>query len=90
MNQQRALTDDEKAFIAMLQPALPPIIARREVDRFLGGAVSWKTLKNADSAGNGPVVAYRVGRGVAYETASLLEWVVLDLGVTRLAHIKNL
>ena len=87
---KRTLTNEEKEFIALLKPGLPPIIARREVERFLGGVVTGKTLKNADSAGDGPVAAYRIGRGVAYETNSLLEWVVLRLGVVRLAHIKNL
>jgi len=44
-----------------LLPKLPPVIAQKEVPRFLGGVVSSQTLSNADAAGEGPEIAYRLG-----------------------------
>lgn len=51
------------------------------VDRFLGGLVSPFTVKNADLAGTGPEVAWRVGNKVAYKTDSLVGWLVQTMGV---------
>ena len=53
---------------------LPPFIARKEVSKLLGGAISPKTLANADSLGIGPEVKTTCGRNIVYETASLLKW----------------
>jgi len=66
-------------FIDLL-PTLPPVIARSEVPKLLGGVVSAKTLANADCELVGPEGKLRVGRKVAYITESLLEW--LDNRVT--------
>ena len=79
----RELTADEQEFVATLAGALPPVIARKDVPRFLGGMVASKTLANADESGGGPTVAYKVGRSIVYRTDSLLEWIVLRLGVRR-------
>ena len=49
-----------------------------------------QTLNNADSAGVGPEVAYRVGRKVVYKTDSLLSWIVDRYGVKRIANLKTL
>lgn len=89
MNKQ--LTSDEQEFIQTLTTALPPVIARKEVSHFLGGIVSPHTVKNADIAGTGPEVAWRVGRKVAYKTESLLLWIVgLPGGISRLQNLKTL
>lgn len=52
---------------------LPPMIARKNVGRLLGGAISPKTLANLDSKGEGPE-RMKIGRTVVYPTAALLAW----------------
>jgi hypothetical protein len=84
------LNDEEKEFIEYLAKALPPIIGRAEVDRFLPGLIKPHTLAQADSAGLGPEIAWRLGRKVAYRTDSLLLWLVGRFGgVVRLIDIKK-
>ncbi len=84
------MTQDEKEYVELMLSALPPVIARKAVSSFLGGVVSGKTLRNADSAGTGPEVAYRIGRDVAYKTVSLVEWVVGRYGIKKLVSLKEL
>lgn len=84
----RPLTPDEQEFVSTLAADLPPVIARKKIDHFLGGAVAPKTLSNADESGDGPEVAYKVGRSIVYRTDSLLTWMVLRLGVQRLRNVK--
>ncbi|GAB7080912.1 hypothetical protein JCM14635_25850 [Megalodesulfovibrio paquesii] len=80
----RELTAEEREFVDTLTAKLPPVISRHEAPKFLGGLVAAKTLANADAAGNGPAVAYRVGRAVAYRTDALAMWLVVRLGVQRI------
>ncbi len=54
--------------------SLPPMIARKKVAEYFGGAVSSKTLANADSNGTGPKNRFKIGREVVYPTQSLVEW----------------
>ena len=56
-----------------LATKLPPIIARAEVGKLLGGVISSKRLANLDSEGKGPK-RMRIGRKVAYKTEDLLDW----------------
>jgi hypothetical protein len=83
------LTDEEQEFVRTLAEHLPPIIARKKVNRFLGGVVAPQTLCNADHKGEGPKVAYMIGRSVAYFTIPLLEWIVTNLGVAKLEPFKR-
>ena len=83
------LTNDEREFVQTLAEHLPPVIARKKVGRFLGGVVAPQTLCNADHKGQGPAVAYMVGRSVAYSTIALLEWIVRNLGVTKLERLNR-
>ncbi|MBF0205046.1 MAG: hypothetical protein HQK67_12255 [Desulfamplus sp.] len=53
---------------------LPPVIARHQINFYLGGAISPKTLANADSKGQGPSGKFKIGRTVVYPTESLLKW----------------
>lgn len=50
------------------------VIAREKVSIATGGAVSPKSLANADSLGKGPDGAFRVGKKVCYPIASLIAW----------------
>ena len=77
------------ALDAMLDK-LPPVIARHQVDKFLGGVVSPFTVKNADLAGTGPEIAWRVGNKVAYKTDSLVAWLVRTMGVKRIQNLSTL
>jgi hypothetical protein len=83
------LSDEEREFVQTLAEKLPPVIARKQIDKFLGGVVAPQTLCNADHKGEGPEAAYMVGRSVAYETISLLVWIVRRLGVTKLKRVKR-
>lgn len=85
-----ALTPDEKEFADAMLDKLPPIIARHQIDKFLGGLVSPFTVKNADLAGTGPEVAWRVGNKVAYKTDSLVAWLVRTMGVKRMQNLSSL
>lgn len=84
------MTAEEKEFVDAMLDKLPPVIARHQVDRFLGGLVSPFTVKNADLAGTGPEVAWRVGNKVAYKTDSLVGWLVQTMGVKRIQNINSL
>lgn len=87
---QIALPPDEE-FRQLLLNKLPPVVARKDVERQLGGVVSMKTLANADSSGKGPLGAYMVGRSVVYPAESLVRWIIESFGVARLrANIKEL
>ena len=84
------MTPEEKEFVDAMLDKLPPVIARHQVDRFLGGLVSPFTVKNADLAGTGPEVALRVGNKVAYKTDSLVGWLVQTMGVKRIQNLNSL
>ena len=84
------MTAEEKEFVDAMLDKLPPVIARHQVDRFLGGLVSPCTVNNADLAGTGPEVAWRVGNKVAYKTDSLVGWLVQTMGVKRIQNLNSL
>ena len=84
------MTAEEKEFVDAMLDKLPPVIARHQVDRFLVGLVSPFTVKNADLAGTGPEVAWRVGNKVAYKTDSLVGWLVQTMGVKRIQNLNSL
>ena len=88
---ERAMNADEEQFVQDLLPHLPPVIARAKVPQILGGLVGVGSLANADSAGRGPEKAYKIGcRMVAYNTESLLRWIVIHFGVSRIKTISRL
>jgi hypothetical protein len=81
----------EEEFRQLLLNKLPPVVARKDVERQLGGVVAMKTLANADSSGTGPLGAYVVGRSVVYPAESLVRWIIETMGVDKLrANIKEL
>ena len=86
----KAIRRKESELIEKMKDALPPVIARKHVGKFLGGMISSNTLANADSAGEGPGGAYRVGNSVIYRTGPLLDWIVVKYGVTPIINSKNL
>ena len=89
MEKRKRLTKVEKKFVNTLLSSLPPVIARKVVMRFLGGIVAPQTLSNADSSGEGPEDAFRVGNSVVYRTESLVRWIVEHFGVEKLRISRN-
>ncbi len=73
-------------FRKKLLKKLPPIIARKDVVIFLGGAVSAKTLANADSLNEGPSRAFLIGRNVVYPTKNLIDWIIKRLGISSMKY----
>lgn len=84
------MESDAKEFVQAVLPFLPPVIARADVGRFLGGVVDQKTLRNADNLGQGPKIVWRVGRKVVYRSDSLVSWIVEKFGVSRITNPKTL
>jgi predicted DNA-binding transcriptional regulator AlpA len=56
-----------------MESQLPVIIARKEVSKIFGLAISPKTLANHASLGTGPE-QMKIGKTVAYATRNLLQW----------------
>lgn len=88
--ESRALTPDEREFADTIRAGLPPVIARHDVDKYLGGLVSPHTVKNADVAGHGPEIAWKVGKKVAYKTESLIDWLICTCGVSRIQNARTI
>lgn len=80
----------KQEFLTTLANELPPFIARKEIEHFLGGMISAKYMSNIDAQGEGPEVAYAVGRNVVYRRDSLLDWLGRKYSVQRLENIKSL
>ena len=59
---------------------LPPMISRKKVAYFTGGAFSPKKLANDDSLSKGPLVRQKIGETVVYPTPYLLAYLE-SLGV---------
>lgn len=72
-----------------LTAELPPVIARSEVPRLLGGLVSAGTLANADSAGQGPAGRFYLGKRAAYGREELLDWLRERLTAAKKAPVKG-
>lgn len=81
--------EHKREFLEALGFELPLYIARSDVERLLGGIVTGKTLANADARGNGPEVAYVVGRKVVYTRTALLDWLAANFTVVRLANVRK-
>lgn len=62
---------------------LPPMIARKDIDRYLGGIISKGYLANLDSKGEGPPKV-KIGKNVGYLRRPLVEWLAargsMDIG----------
>jgi len=62
--------------LSELLKTLPPVVPRKDIDRYLGGLVSKGYLANLDSQGKGPR-KFTCGRHVAYLRADLVAWLSL-------------
>jgi hypothetical protein len=50
------------------------IVARGQVGTFTGGALSGKTVANADSQGTGPEGRFKLGRQTVYPVETFVAW----------------
>jgi hypothetical protein len=78
------LSDEELSLVQSWEQLLPPVIARKHVEWFTGGALKRQRLSAADSEGTGPLDPLRVGRCVCYWTRHLLVWMVKSRGVSQM------
>lgn len=84
------MTKEEQQFVTYWADRLPPIIARKHVDWFLGGIVSPSALNAADSEGKGPDNPVRIGKCVAYNTRDLLTWLMETRGLQKMQNLNNI
>lgn len=56
-----------------LKNSLPPVIARAEIGKYLGGMLSSRYLQNLDAEGKGPAKV-RFGGKVGYLRDDLIRW----------------
>lgn len=87
---EKCLTPEQQEFADLISGGLPPVVARKNVEQFLGGIVTTKTLANADSKGEGPAVAYAVGRSIVYRREALVDWLMRNFDVRRLETMRSL
>ncbi|MBN2134980.1 MAG: hypothetical protein JW737_04570 [Acidobacteria bacterium] len=50
------------------------IVAREEISKFTGGAISERTMANLDCLGTGVPDRFRISRKVVYRVDSLIAW----------------
>lgn len=89
MESENGLTAVENEFVQTFVESLPPYIARKQIEKCLGGVIANQSLSNADTAGEGPEIAYRVGRNIVYNTETLLVWIVNRYGVEKVEKIQK-
>ena len=65
---------DKKDLRDMAEKWPSTVVARAQVKTFTGGALSGKTVANADSQGNGPEGRFKVGRQTVYPVAAFISW----------------
>ena len=56
-----------------LRRTLPPVIARKKLDQYLGGIISKAYMANLDSLGEGPP-RIKFGKNVGYLRDPLVDW----------------
>ena len=50
------------------------VVARKEIERYTGGAITAKTAANLDSMGTGCPGRFRLGGAVVYPTINMTPW----------------
>lgn len=66
-------TNADAIDLTELLTTLPPMVARKDIDRYLGGIISKGYLANLDSKGEGPPKV-KIGKNVGYLRRPLVEW----------------
>lgn len=86
---QDELTATEREFVQTFMESLPTYIARKQIEKCLGGVIANQSLSNADNAGEGPEIAYKVGRNIVYNTETLLVWIAKRYGVEKIHKMQK-
>ncbi|MDL2209735.1 hypothetical protein LJC23_00010 [Desulfovibrio sp. OttesenSCG-928-I05] len=89
MYQSKELTETEHEFVQVFIDSLPPYIARKQIEKCLGGVIANQSLSNADATGEGPEIAYKVGRNIVYNTETLLVWIAKRYGVEKIHKMQR-
>jgi hypothetical protein len=66
--------NNNEILLSIMRKELQPIFCRQDLVKYVGGIFKPKTLKNMDSKGTGPGIAVRVGKKIAYEKESFIDW----------------
>ena len=69
---------------ALVSAWAAPFVARSETPKFTGGALSGRTVANAESAGDPVEGRITIGRQIAYPTQQYAEWIA-----RRMLKVKN-
>lgn len=64
-----------------LRRTLPPLVARKKLDQYLGGIISKAYMANLDSRGEGPPQV-RFGKNVGYLRDPFVDWLQARLRST--------
>ena len=86
---EHGLTEIENEFIQTFMEGLPRYIARKQIEKSLGGVIANQSLCNADATGEGPDIAYKIGRNIVYNTEMLLVWIAKRYGIEKIEKIKK-
>lgn len=73
-NHSNFLTEQFKIIDQMAADWPSPIVARKKVEEFSGGAISGKTLANLDSQGKGPDGSFILCNQTVYPVSSLVKF----------------
>lgn len=84
------LSPEAEEIRQILLQELPPVIARKHVEYFLGGLVTSKTLAKLDCLGEGPNRALNFGDCVAYRRQELVDFVLHRWPVTSRRTLEEL
>lgn len=59
--------------LSELRRTLPPVVARKKIDHYLGGIISKRYMANLDCRDDGPPKV-RIGKNVGYLRDPLVDW----------------
>lgn len=71
---QHEITPKKLTLLEVIEKQLPPVFDRHTASKILGGILSPKTLSNSDATGTGPSIKVKIGKKIAYERDSFIEW----------------
>ena len=66
----------EPCFAAELRKTLPPTLARKDIEKHLGGIISADYMRSLDSQGRGPEDSFKIGKTVCYSRESIIQWLI--------------
>jgi hypothetical protein len=65
------------------------VLARSEVPKFTGGALSSGYVANCDSRGDGPEGRFRLGKQTVYPVVHFVEWLKARASNKRLPRVRG-